>query len=175
MNQQDTSCLANIVLLLGPGGVGKTTIAEKLSEEYGYYWFDGDNADTEIFPNGGQWEQENQEKLKKAHKLILKKTNEIFETKKRVVVDYIGFNYLEHYLELFIEEFGKDLKIAILVADLATIVKRDTERECWTTGKANIELVLDRIKELKNEYGDCFIDTTQMSVDDVVRSILSIP
>lgn len=51
MNQIDTNFFPDIVLLLGPGGVGKTTIAEKLSKEYGYHWLDGDAADTEIFPN----------------------------------------------------------------------------------------------------------------------------
>ncbi|MCL0030817.1 AAA family ATPase [Dehalococcoidia bacterium] len=174
MNQNYAKFLPNIVLLLGSGGVGKTTIAEKLSKEYGYHWLDGDNADTEIFPNGGQWKKENQKKLKKAHELVLKKTNEVFKTGKRVVVDYIGFNYLKHYLDLFVDNFGKDLRIVILTADMETIIKRDKDREYWTTGKANVELVLGRLDELKNCYGESFIDTSKMSTDDVISSILNL-
>ncbi|MFA6428289.1 MAG: AAA family ATPase [Candidatus Buchananbacteria bacterium] len=151
-----------ILILTGPGGSGKTTIADLLVQSYGFIKIDGDNLDTEFFPNGGQWFLENSEKLKLAHQKIFTEVKKIFNNgKNNIVLDYIIFgNYLE-FLEMFKKEFGSKLEIKVLFPSKEEIVKRDKERECWTAG-------IDRISTVRAEFGaiadiigkDNFIDTT---------------
>jgi len=57
---------------------------------------DGDREDTEFFPDGNQWLPENSHLLGKAHEKILRKTRELVDKGKSVVIDYIIFGrYLE--------------------------------------------------------------------------------
>ena len=44
-----------VILLTGPGGSGKSTVAELISNKFGFTLIDGDNLDTEFFPGGEQW------------------------------------------------------------------------------------------------------------------------
>ncbi|MDD5290047.1 MAG: AAA family ATPase [Patescibacteria group bacterium] len=151
-----------VLILTGPGGSGKTTIANLLVEKCGFIKIDGDNLDTKFFPNGGRWFPENSEKLKQAHQKIFIKVKKIFNNGENdVVLDYIIFgNYLD-FFEMFKREFGDKLEIKILFPTTEAMVKRDRERECWTTGINRISAVrneFERMKEMVDK--DNFINTT---------------
>lgn len=94
--------MAKVLLLTGPGGAGKTTISELL-EKHGYVRVDGDRADSEFFPQGGQWFQENTKKLRDAHDKIIRIAQELHAQGKNVVIDYIIFG---RYIE-FIDKLTK--------------------------------------------------------------------
>lgn len=157
-----------VLILTGPGGSGKTTIADMLVERGGFIKVNGDNLDTEFFPNGGQWLPENSEKLRQAHDKIFTEVKKLFnDGKNNVVLDYIIFgNYLE-FFEKFKKEFGNNLKIKVLLSTKDEIIRRDKERECWTTGAERIKTVYAELEAIKNVVGeDNFVDTTGKNSDE---------
>lgn len=163
-----------ILILTGPGGSGKTTIADLLVYKSGFIKVDGDNLDTEFFPNEGQWLLENSERLKKAHNKIIYEVKRIFNNgKNNVVLDYIIFgNYLE-FFEKFRKEFGNNLEIKVLFPKIEEIIKRDKERECWTTGPNRIKTVHTEFENIKDKIGkDSFIDTTGQTPNETFEKYL---
>lgn len=131
-----------ILILTGPGGSGKTTIADLLVKVCGFVKIDGDNLDTEFFPNGDQWFPENSEKLKLAHQKIFTEVKKRFsDGKNNVVLDYIIFGDYLRFIEMFKKEFGDRLEIKVLFPSKEEMIKRDKERECWTTGIEHISAV----------------------------------
>ena len=151
-----------VLILIGPGGSGKTTIADLLVQKHNFIKIDGDNLDTEFFPNGGQWMPENLDKLKQAHKKIFTKVKELFDKgEKSVVLDYIIFGDYLNFLEMFKNEFGDKLEVKVLFPTKEEMVKRDEKRECWTTGAERISMVRAEFEAMKDMIGaDNFIDTT---------------
>lgn len=157
-----------VLILTGPGGSGKTTIVDLLVKRCGFIKIDGDNLDTEFFPNGGQWFPENFKRLKQAQKKIFTEVKKTFNNgENNVVLDYIIFgNYLE-FLEVFKREFGDKLEIKVLFPAMEEMVKRDEERECWTTGIDRISTVCAEFEAIKDVIGkDSFIDTTGQTPND---------
>lgn len=157
-----------VLILTGPGGSGKTTIADLLVEKCGFVKIDGDNLDTEFFPNGGQWFPENIERLKLAHEKIFAEVKKRFsDGKNNVVLDYIIFGDYLRFIEMFKKEFGDKLEIKVLFPNKEEMVKRDKERECWTTGIDRISAVRAEFEAIKDVIGkDSFIDTTGQTLND---------
>jgi len=159
--------MKKLIILTGPGGAGKTTIAELIEKKCNYILLDGDNEDTEFFPNGGQWLPENSDQLTKAHNKILQKTKRLIQDGNKVVIDYIIFgNYLE-FFEKFQKEFGNDLQITILFPKKSEIITRDKKRECWTTGEDRIKAVYNEFEKIQNQIGkDKHIDTSSQTPEE---------
>ncbi len=158
------------MVLTGPGGSGKTTIAELLAQQYGYSSIDGDNLDTEFFPNGGQSLPENLDRLKLAHQKILQAAKDASLHGNNVVVDYIIFGDYMNFFEIFRREFGDKLEIKVLWPSEDVNINRDKTRECWTTGA-------DRIRAVRNKlwsFRDCigkgnYINTSELTPFEVVE------
>lgn len=153
-----------VLLLSGPGGSGKTTIAQLLAKKKGYIWLDGDGLDTEFFPHGEQWLPENTGKLLLAHDKILRRARELFDAGHSVVVDYIIFGRYLEFIEKFKKEFGDSFEFKILMPKKEEILKRDKEREAWTTGEERISAVTSELEEIKNQIGASnYIDTSGLT------------
>jgi len=164
--------MKQVIIVTGPGGAGKTTIAEMMEMENGYTLLDGDHEDTKFFQNGGQWLPENTENLRKAHRKILGKTKEMVDQGNKVVVDYIIFGLYRDFFEMFQEAFGDDLQIIVLFPSIEESVVRDKERECWTTGEERIQAVRGEFEEIKDILGkDKYIDTTGQTPEQTFRII----
>lgn len=162
--------MKKVLILSGPGGTGKTTIAKLLSKRFGFFRLDGDREDSEFFPNGKQWLSKNSKKLQKAHNKILQRTKELVQRDKIVIVDYIIFGDYLNFFEKFKKTFGKHLEIRILFPDVEECVKRDLRRRCWTTGRKRIEAVYSDFKKIKNKIGvDKFIDTSGQTPAETVE------
>lgn len=158
--------MKKVTIITGPGGSGKTTIANLLVKRCGYKLVDGDREDTEFFPDGNQWLPENLDNLKKAHNKILQKTKKLFKEGNSVVVDYIVFNNYIEFFSNFRQAFKEDLKIVVLFPAKSENIKRDAQRECWTTGTERIEVVRTEFESIKKELGaDNYIDTSGLTPD----------
>lgn len=163
-----------VLLLTGPGGSGKSTIAKLLEEFYNFAYLDGDHEDTEFFPEGKQWFPENASLLKKAHDKILQKTKQLVYKGKRVVIDYIIFDDYINFIESFRNEFGSDFSVIVLFPSNEELIKRDAERECWTTGKDRINVVYSEFEDLRVMIdSECYLDTTGMTPEATLDTIVS--
>lgn len=156
-----------VLILTGPGGSGKSTIAKLLVEKCGYIMIDGDQLDTPFFNMGKQWLPENIENLRKAHSKILLETKKIFDQGKNAVVDYIIFGDYLNFLSKFKKEFGDNLKIKVLFPSEEENINRDKIRECHTTGQERIKTVRKEFNAIKNEIGEeNFIDTSNQTPEE---------
>jgi adenylate kinase family enzyme len=161
LNSVRLAHMKNIIILTGPGGAGKSTIAEMIEKECGYVLLDGDNEDSDFFPDGGQWLPENSNKLDQAHDKIISKTKKLVQSGNKVVVDYIVFGHYKEFFDKFRKAFREDLHIAVLFPKQSEIVIRDKERECWTTGVDRIKAVYCEFKKHRDEIGvKNYIDTS---------------
>ena len=168
--------MGKVLLLAGPGGAGKSTIANMLVERRGFVCLDGDSEDTEFFPDGDQWLPENTERLRLAHEKILRKAKLLAGQGKNVVVDYIIFGRYAEFLELFKKEFGDELDIKILMPSQSELIKRDSERECWTTGPDRIAAVYEELMLLKRDIGaGYFLDTSNQTSEETFCMYFSEP
>jgi adenylate kinase family enzyme len=166
--------MPKVLIVTGPGGAGKTTIAQMVAERCGSIYLDADSEDTEFFPDGGQWLPENSEKLKKAHEKILNKTSELIEKGHSVVVDYIIFGRYAEFFDMFRSRFGSGLLIKVLFPTEAVTVKRDKERDCWTTGEERIKAVSGELWDVKEIVGkENFIDTSNQSSEETFNKYFS--
>lgn len=162
--------MKKVIILTGAGGSGKTTIAKLIEKECGYILLDGDNADTEYFPNGNQWLPENSDKLCQAHDKILRNTKKLVQAGKKVVIDYIIFGQYLDFFDKFVTVFGDNLQIAVLFPKRSEIVIRDKKRKCWTTGEERIKTVYHEFDKIRDEIGeDKYIDTSGQTPEETFR------
>jgi len=158
--------MKKIILITGPGGVGKSTVAELIEKKCNYVLLDGDQEDTEFFPKGGQWLPENSDLLRKAHDKILRKAKDLYKKGNKVVIDYIIFGHYFEFLEKFKKEFGNDFQYFVLFPEESVIIKRDKNRECWTTGVDRIKAVYCEFEKIRDKIGeDKYLDTSGQSAE----------
>ena len=162
-----------VLLLTGPGGSGKTTIAELLRDKYGYTLIDGDQLDTEFFPNGGQWDSKNASLLSMAHDKILNVAKHEFALNKNIVIDYIIFGKYREFIEKFKNEFGSNFQVKVLLPEEKENIERDRVRTCWTTGSDHIKLVRKEMTGIRQYIGaDNFIDTSGQNPEESAKYIV---
>lgn len=159
--------MPKVLILTGPGGAGKSTIAKLIEERCDFVYLDGDREDTEFFPDGDQWLPENTENLRKAHEKILNKTKDLVAQGKSVVVDYIIFGRYVEFIEIFKRQFGDAVQIKVLFPSQEEMIKRDKEREIWTTGADRIAAVSNEFTAVNDKIGaNNFIDTTGQTPEE---------
>ncbi|MFA4941289.1 MAG: AAA family ATPase [Patescibacteria group bacterium] len=160
--------MRKVLILTGPGGAGKTTIADLLVKRRGFNKVDGDYLDSEFFPEGRHWVPENFKKLKQAHDKIFAETKKIFnQGENNVVIDYIIFGHYLEFFKKFKKEFGDNLEIKVLFPTKEETIKRDKERECWTAGIERISAVRAEFEAIRSAVGsDNFFNTTGQTPDE---------
>lgn len=159
--------MKKVLILTGPGGAGKTTIAKLLAEKCGFTWLDADREDTEFFPDGKHWLPENVDKLRQAHDKILRRTKELLVQNDKIVVDYIIFGHYLEFFEKFQKAFGDDLKIRVLFPKQEECASRDKDRECWTVGLDRVAAVYSEFENIRNTLGtDKFIDSSGQTPEE---------
>jgi adenylate kinase family enzyme len=158
--------MPTVLLLTGPGGAGKTTIAKLIASRIGFAYVDGDKEDSEFFPDGYHWLPEKAELLRKAHEKIFGIAKNLVGEGKDVVVDYIIFGYYLEFMEMFRKEFGDTFHVRVLFPTTEEVITRDREREIWTTGEERIKAVSQDFLAIKDIIGaEKYLDTTHQTPD----------
>lgn len=75
---------------------------------------------------------------------------------------------------MFKEAFGDNLEIKVLFPIQEEIIKRDRERECWTTGIDRISSVYNEFEAIKDKIGgNNYINTTNQTPIDTFDKYFS--
>ena len=149
---------AKVLILTGPCGSGKSTIAKLIAKHSNFEVVSGDDIKGKLFPDIGDI-TEFPEKLEKVKEQILKNTQEHFNNGKNVIVDYVilGKKQIENYRNLF----KSNLIIKVLLPEKDELIQRDKNRDCWTAGHDCTSELFEKFERLKGYIGkDNFIDTT---------------
>lgn len=167
-----------VIILTGPCGAGKTTIARQCLHYIDAEYISGDEIAKRLFPEVS-YITKHPEKLKRVK-------DEIFELSKRyfhdqgqtVLLDYVILG--EAYIAKFKETFQSNLIIKVLLPAREVIYRRDMERDCWQSGRAMIDLLYDKYLVLRNTIGtENYLDngkqTVEETVNQLVQEILSTP
>ncbi|MFA6272314.1 MAG: AAA family ATPase [Patescibacteria group bacterium] len=139
-----------LIIIRGPLGIGKTTIAKKLAVELQAEYISVD----EVLRDNGLEKDEDYlaDDFIKVNKIIIPKINKILE-KQYVIVE--GNFYFKEALEHLLKETDSSTRIFTLKSSLATCLKRDAEREN-TLGPLATEAIYNLVNQF--DYGiniDC--------------------
>lgn len=160
-----------ILIITGPTGVGKTTLCKIVAEKFGYKYISGDEIKKEIFP-GLEGIAQHPKELEIVKGELLKRVKEMFDSDKKVVVDYVILG--QDYIKKFKELFGKNLLFRVVLPSIETILKRDKERECWTSGDESVKRLYNDFKELENFIGkENYIDNSNETPQETINRYFS--
>jgi len=156
-----------LIIIRGPLGIGKTTIAKRVAEKVKGEYFSIDNVLAElnldhIDQNEGCISQRN---FIEANKAIIPRIKQLINNQTPVIID--GNFYHKSQIENLIKDFPKNSLVFSLIAPLETCIKRDSDR-ATSYGKEATKAVYNLVS--KFNYGQT-IDTSNLSIDQIVRLI----
>lgn len=158
-----------VALITGPGGSGKTALSEQLQKRYGVTCIDGDYAASQVVDPADIWIESRLADLKKAQDAVIDAAKKAYERGENVVIDFIIYKDFSQFIQKCRGVFGEDLCVRILLPDEQTIIQRDCERECWTTGKDRIREVTQLIQQ-DASLKEYIVDTSNQSLDQSIES-----
>ena len=159
-----------IIILTGPCGVGKTSIANIVCKKIEVELIDGDKIKENLFPDI-DYITEFPEKLKIVKETILELSKEHFSNNKSVLIDYviIGRDYISQFQNLFKE----NLIFKVILPKRIVTYQRDQIRECWTSGRQIIDELYDKYINLADVIGqDNYIDNEDETAEETALKIL---
>lgn len=160
-----------VIILTGPCGVGKTTVANILSKKMDIELISGDGIKQHLFPEIGNI-TEHPKKLKIVKNTILKSSKSHFSNDKSVLIDYVVVG--KEYIASFQNLFRKNLVIKVLLPNRNIIYERDRNRDCWTSGRKIIDHLYDNYLNLIDIIGkENYLDTENETPEDTANKILN--
>lgn len=158
-----------LIIIRGPLGIGKTTIARKIAEKIHGEYISIDNLLTEL--NLDQVDQNEGciplQNFLEANKAILPKIKQLIDNHTPVIID--GNFYHQPQIEDLIKDFQNNSIVFSLIAPLEVCITRDAGRPD-SYGKEAATAVYNLAS--KFNYGQT-IDTKNLSVDRIVNQIIS--
>lgn len=155
---------AIVLIITGPCGSGKSTIANLIVQNNNFVLISGDDIKNELFP-----EIENitdyPEALEKVYTEIYHRAWKNFMCDKNIVIDYIvlGQKRIDDYKKAFL----KNIKITVLLPRKEIIIRRDKERECWTSGEECIIALYNDFNKLMDYIGaENYIDNSEETPEE---------
>ena len=115
-----------VIVIAGPTGVGKTTLAMMLSKHYGCPLISEDKMARKMFPNMYQNIEDYPDKVMLIVNQLYKETKEYFDDKKCVVIDRI--NLEKEFIEKMQKTFHRHLILKVLWPPIEITVERDRKR-----------------------------------------------
>ena len=142
-----------VLIIAGPPGVGKTTIAQIICQHNKCSYLSEDELSKKLFP--GVY-KDTPEQLKQTNKELLKRLKDLNDGN-CLVADLVNLD--EDFIKKLKNLFGKRLIIKVIFPPIKTIIERDKKRQCWTSGEENIKRYHKQYQKLteiigKNNYID---------------------
>jgi len=161
-----------VIILTGPCGVGKTTIAYKLATELNLTVISGDQIKQTLFPTINDI-TEFPEKLQIVKQTIFKQSQQLFNKDQSVLIDYVVLG--ETYIKQYQIAFQENLIIKVLFPKREVIYSRDEKRACWTSGKTQIDHLYQKYLDLIDLIGaENYIDTGKETSEETVQHMLAL-
>lgn len=161
-----------IIVIAGPTGVGKTTLAKMLSKYFNFVYISEDEVTREIFPDQYQNIEDYPDKFKIAESQLFKKVRENFENGISVMIDRI--NLSQEFIEEMKKVFHKHLILKILWPSVEITIERDKKREGWISGERIIKGFYQKYEELKPIIGEeNYIDTSNQTPKETLEQFIA--
>ncbi len=137
-----------VLIIAGPPGVGKTTIAQIICQHNKCSYLSGDELSKKLFP--GVY-KDTPEQLKQTNKELLKRLKDLNDGN-CLVADLVYLD--EDFIKKLKNLFGKRLIIKAIFPPIKTIFERDKKRQCWTSGEEDIKRYHKQYQKLKEIIGE---------------------
>ena len=150
-----------VLIIAGPTGVGKTTIAQIICQHNKCSYLSEDELSKKLFP--GVY-KDTPEQLKQTNKELLKGLKQLNDGN-CLVADLVNFD--EDFIKNLKNLFGKRLIIKVIFPPINTIIERDKKRPCWTSGEENIKRYYKQYQKLKEIIGkNNYIDNSSQNPEE---------
>lgn len=157
-----------LIIIRGPLGIGKTTIARKIAEKINGEYISIDDVLTEL--DLDQVDQSegciSLQNFLEANKAILPKIKQLIDNHTPVIID--GNFYHQSQIDDLVGNFQNSLVFS-LIAPLEICIKRDAGRTT-SYGEEATKAVYNLVSRF--DYGQT-IDTKNLSIDQAVNQIIS--
>jgi adenylate kinase family enzyme len=161
-----------VLIVTGPCGSGKTTIANLISQSGKFTYISGDEIKNELFP---EIEKINDypEALEQVYANIFQSAKRHFRLGENVVIDYVilGQKRIEEYKEAF----SNHLVFKVLLPRREVLIDRDQTRECWTAGEDCVTDLYNRFYNLQDYIGiENYIDSSEETPEETYQKHFTI-
>lgn len=160
--------MANLYIITGPSGVGKSTISRKIAElKTKSALIEGDEIYHQVVGGYVQaWKDGNH--LDVFWKVCINTIKIYLESGYDVVFNYI---ISPEEIEILRKEFNNyTIKFVVLIVDEKTIMLRDKERPEDCQMKERCIVLLNKFKD-RNYNSNNVLDTTNLNIDETVKII----
>jgi len=139
-----------------------------LSNYYNCAYISEDEITKEIFPDVYKNIEDYPDKQKIAESQLLKRTKEIFDSGKCIVIDRINLG--NKFIEEINKAFHKHLILKVLWPPMLTAIERDKRREGWTSGEIAIKQFYKKYEGLKPIIGERnYIDNSHQTPEETLK------
>lgn len=160
-----------VMMIAGPTGVGKTTLAKMLKKHYDCAYSSEDEIARDIFPDEYKKIEDYPDKVKILVNQLYKNIEETFKNGKCVVIDRI--NIEEEFIWKMKKVFHKHLILKILWPQIEITIERDKNRKGWTSGEDVIKLFYKKYEKLKPIIGEKnYIDTSHLTSEETLKKFI---
>jgi ribosomal protein S18 acetylase RimI-like enzyme/predicted kinase len=161
-----------VIVISGPTGVGKTTLAKILRQHLNCIHISEDEIAKKIFPNDAYTIDDCPDKLIIVDNLLLERTKEIFTKGECVVVDRVNMG--KEFIDEIRRVFHEHLLIKVLWPPKETAIERDKKREGWTSGENIIRHFYKKYEELKSIIGEKnYIDNSHQTPEETFEKFFA--